>query len=195
MSKSKIVLKIASIAALTATLSACVSIAEVTGPYKAGTGTYTLDRSWNDVTQVTMQHKGIHLLTLDGPALNSLYLSEGIKAGQAIARPESRREKTTPVWRSDMGVLEQVEFVKDSVEAYGYERVEIISPRPVTVSGHRGVRFEMDARTVAGLQIKGIGQVVTKDGQAFVAVYMAPVEHFYPASNASAIAAMDSLAL
>lgn len=195
MSKLGLGLKVAVVAALTAAVSACVSIPEVTGPYKAGKVTYTLDRSWNDITSVTQQNKGIHLLTLDGPQLNSLYLSEGIKVGQHLARPNSRREKTTPSWRTDMGVLEQVEFVRDSVEAYGYARVEATAPRPVTISGQRGVRFEMTALTSSGLQIKGFGQLVAKDDLAYVAIYLAPNEHFYPVSNASALAAMDSLSL
>ncbi|MEG1452603.1 hypothetical protein [Brevundimonas sp.] len=195
MSKLYKTLKIGAAVALMAAVSACVSITEVSGPLKVGQGTYTLDRSWNDVTSVTSQQKGIRLLTLDGPTLNSLYLSEGLKEGQFLARPNSRREKTTPSWRTDMGVLEQVEFVRDSVEAYGFTRVESASPRPVTVSEQRGVRFDLTATTAAGLQIKGFGQLVAKDGAAYVAIYLAPAEHFYPASQASALAAMDSLSL
>ena len=195
MSKLNKSLKMGAALTLIAAVSACVSITEVSGPLKIGQGTYTLDRSWNDVTSVTMQQKGIRLLTLDGPTLNSLYLSEGLKEGQYLARPNSRREKTTPAWRADMGVLEQVEFVRDSVEAYGYTRVESVAPRPVTVSGQRGVRFDLTATTAAGLQIKGFGQLVAKDGLAYVAIYLAPGEHFYPQSQASAQSAMDSLSL
>ncbi len=195
MSKLNKSLKMGAALTLIAAVSACVSITEVSGPLKIGQGTYTLDRSWNDVTSVTMQQKGIRLLTLDGPTLNSLYLSEGLKEGQHLARPNSRREKTTPAWRADMGVLEQVEFVRDSVEAYGYTRVESAAPRPVTVSGQRGVRFDLTATTAAGLQIKGFGQLVAKDGLAYVAIYLAPGEHFYPQSQASAQSAMDSLSL
>lgn len=195
MSKRVNALKLGAMAVAVASLSACVSISEVSGPYKAGNSTYTLDRSWNDITPVRNPVKGMHLLTLDGPVLNSLYLSEGLKEGQHLARPNSRREKTTPAWRTDMGVLEQVEFVKDSVEAYGYNEVVTASPRPVNVSGQRGVRFDIGAVTTAGLKIKGFGQLVSKDGLAYVAIYLAPEEHFYPVSQASAAAAMDSLSL
>lgn len=187
-------LKFVAITALSASMAACVSIAEVSGPYKAGNSTYTLDRSWNDVTPVTANPKGVRLLTLDGPVLNSLYLSGGLKEGQHLARPNSRREKTTPAWRADMGIIEQVEFVRDSVDAYGYQRVETASPRRVNVSGQRGVRFDIAAATVSGLRIKGFGQVVVKDDLAYVAIYLSPEEHFYPESQASAAAAMDSLA-
>lgn len=195
MSKFTKGMKLVAIAALTASMAACVSITEVSGTYKAGDSTYTLNRSWNDITSVSAPPKGVRLLTLDGPTLNSLFLSEGLKGGQHLARPNSRREKTTPAWRTDMGLIEQVEFVRDSVEAYGYERVETAAPRPVSVSGQRGVRFDIVAATTGGLKIKGVGQVVTKGDLAYVAIYLAPEEHFYPASQASAIAAMDSLAL
>lgn len=194
MSKFAKGIKLCAIVALTVSVTACVSITEVSGPYKAGNSTYTLDRSWNDMTSVAAPPKGVRLLSLDGPVLNSLYLSDGLKEGQHLARPNSRREKTTPSWRADMGVIEQVEFVRDSVEAYGYQRVETASPRPVTVSNQRGVRFDLTAATIDGLKIKGFGQVVSKDGLAYVAVYLSPEEHFYPESQASATAAMDSLA-
>ncbi|WP_297802476.1 hypothetical protein [uncultured Brevundimonas sp.] len=193
MSKLIASVKTAAMVAVVASATACVSISEVSGPYKAGGGTYTLDRSWNDITPVTGHLKEVRLLTLDGPGLNSLYLSSGLKEGQHLARPNSRREKTTPAWRADMGILEQVEFVKESVEAYGYNDVTTSSPRPVNASGHRGVRFDLAAVTTAGLRIKGYGQLVTKDGQAYVAIYLAPEEHFYADSQANALSAMDSL--
>ena len=174
-------------------LSACVSITEVSGPYKTGQATWTLDRSWNDVTKVTLQTKGIHLLTLDGPVLNSLYLSRGLKEGDYLVRPERRREKTTPAWRAEMGVLEQVEFVSESVEALGYTRVVSSQPRPVQVAGQRGVRFDLVASTDAGLDIKGYGQVVSKDGLAYVAIYLSPTERYFEQTKASALSAMDSL--
>lgn len=180
-------------AAIALSLSACVSITEVRGPYKTGQATWNLDRSWNDVTQVTFQTKGIHLLTLDGPLLNSLYLSQGLKAGDYLVRPERRREKTTPAWRADLGLLEQVEFVTESVEALGYTRVESAQPRPVQVSGKRGLRFDLVASTDAGLEIKGYGQVVSQDGLGYVAIYLAPSESYFNQSQASALAAMDSL--
>lgn len=195
MSKLSKSLKIGVTVAAMATLSACVSITEVSGPYKAGKVVYNLDTSWNDMTGVSMQPKGVHLLTLDGVTLNRLYLSEGLAEGQHLARPNSNREKNTPSWRKDMGITEQMEFVSDSVEAYGYGRVEATSPRPVTVSGQRGVRFELSAKTEAGLDIKGIAQVVSKDDLAYVAIFIAPGEHFYPANQASAVAAMDGLVL
>ena len=195
MSKTTKGLKLVAMAALTASMAACVSITEVSGPYKVGNSTYTLDRSWNDMTSVTTPQKGVRLLSLDGPKLNGLYLSQGLKEGEFLARPNSRRERNTPSWRADMGLSEQIEFVRDSVEAYGYERVQTTSPRPVTLSGQRGIRFDVDGVTTEGLKIKGYGQIVTKDSLAYVAIYLAPEEHFYPESRANALAAMDSLAL
>lgn len=173
--------------------SACVSITEAKGPYKAGQATYQLDRSWNDVTKATFQTKGVHLLTLDGPVLNSLYLSQGLKEGEFLLRPERRRELTTPMWRADMNLLEQVEFVTSSVEALGYDRVSAAKSRPVQVAGQRGVRFDLTAAHDTGLVIKGYGQVVVRDNLAYVAIYLAPDEHYFAESEASVTAAMDSL--
>lgn len=186
-------LRIVVIAAMVSALGACVSIPEVSGSLKAGDGTYRLDRSWNDISQVTLQNKGVRLLTLDGPVLNSLYLSAGLKPGHHLVKPQSRREKTTASWRSDTGTLEQIEFVRDSIEGLAYERVETANPRPVSLAGQRGVRFDVTARTAQGLDIKGFGQVVTRGEQAYVALYLAPAEHFFDRSQASALRTMDSL--
>lgn len=177
-------------------LTACspISLAPA-GPYRVGgVPTITLDRPWNDVSGLWIaKPKKMRLLSLDGLLLNRLYLSEGLVDGDYMVRP-ARREATTPVYAGDMSITEQVEFVADSVTALDYERVETSAVRPVDISGQRAVRFELTGRTKEGLDIRGLGQVLRRDDKLYVAIYLAPAEHYYQASLASAEAAMTSIA-
>lgn len=184
------------IAALAAglALSACTTVTLApAGSYAVGKGsTVTLTRDWSDFTPISGLKK-VRMLSIDGPLLNRLYLSEGLVTGDYIVQPTNRREVTTPVYNSAMSVTEQVEFVAGSVTALSYERVATSGVRPVQVNGQRGVRFDIEAATKEGLIIKGRGQAVKSGDTLYVAVYLAPAEHYFAQSLASAEAAMDSV--
>ena len=92
-----------------------------------------------------------------------------------------------------MSITEQVEFVAQSLGSFGYERVETANLRPVEISGTRGARFDIAAMTGEGLNVSGIGQVVKNGEEFFVAVYIAPTEHYFEESRVSAEHAMSSL--
>lgn len=188
----------AALVAAALVMTACAPIAMApAGPYKVGKGaSTTLDRNWNDISQLMLgQPKTVRLLSVDGPLLNRLYLSDGLGEGDAFVRPVRSREATTPVYRADMGFSEQVEFIADSVTALGYEHVASSAVRPIAVSDTRGVRFEISAETKEGLEIKGFGQAVAKNGRLYVAVYLAPAEHYFDATRGNAEAAMNGLVL
>ena len=185
---------VSAVAIAAAALVACspISLAP-TGIYKVGgSPSVTLDRPWNDVSALWVgRPRKMRLLSLDGLLLNRLYLSEGLVQDDDMVRP-ARREATTPIYSQDMSVTEQVEFVANSVTALNYERVETSAVRPVEVNGQRAVRFEINARTKEGLDIKGLGQVLKQADKLYVAIYLAPAEHYYQASLSSAEAAMSS---
>lgn len=184
-------------AALGASLAACAPIILApAGAYAVGKGpSVTLDRPWNDVSAIWVNRpKKVRLLSLDGPILNRLYLSEGLVAGDYLVKPAGR-EATTPVYADNMSVTEQVEFVADSVTALDYERVATGRVRPVEVAGTRAVRFDITATTKQGLEVKGVGQVLKIDGKLYVAIYLAPAEHYFEASLASAERAMATVTL
>lgn len=180
-----------------ASLAACspISLAPA-GVYSVGGApSVTLDRPWNDVSALWIgKPRKMRLLSLDGLLLNRLYLSEGLVDGDFIVRP-ARREATTPIYSADMSITEQVEFIANSVTALDYERVETSAVRPLEVAGERAVRFEITAQTKEGLNIRGLGQVLKRDEKLFVAIYLAPAEHYYEASRGAAEAAMSSLSL
>lgn len=175
-------------------LSACETVTLApAGAYAVGKGSnVTLTRAWSDFTPVSGLKK-VRMLSIDGPLLNRLYLSEGLVTGDYVVQPANRREATTPLYDASMSVTEQVEFVANSVTALSYERVATSGVRSVEINGRRGVRFDIDAATEAGLIIKGVGQAVKADERLYVAIYLAPGEHYFAESLASAEATMDSV--
>ena len=120
-------------------------------------------------------------MTLDGPALNRLYMSD-IKVGESIVRAQSK-EKPTPVLGADLSFNEQVEFVVDSIAALGYFRVESHGLRPQKFGATEGLRFEIDAQTQEGLNIDGTALAAMSNGQFHLVLFLAPEEHYFGASS------------
>lgn len=187
------------IAALAATLalSACVSIKNAPpGPYAAGKGyTVTLGRQWSDITAIMLyQAKGVHLLSIDGPLLNRLYITDGIAPGGFMLKPEAK-EQPTPTFRAGMAPNELVEFVADSVTALGYQRVETVNPRPARFGDGVAIRFDLTAKTKEGLDMSGTALVAERGGKAYVILYVAPTEHYYAENLAEVEKVMGSVAV
>jgi hypothetical protein len=165
-------------------LSACASVTSApAGPMKLGAGQVTLGREWSDISQIMpARSKKVRLLSIEGPLLNRLYVTEGLVAGDYMIKPMAK-ERPTPTVRADMSVSEQMEFVSDSVSAMDYLRVQTSHPRPVKFGQAPGVRFDIEASTREGLEIKGLGAVAKDAGGALhVIIYLAPAEHYYDAS-------------
>ncbi|GAA0644906.1 hypothetical protein [Brevundimonas lenta] len=178
------------IAAAAIVLSACTPMVALApaGAYAVGDARVTLARDWSDVS--TDKGGKVRLLTIDGPLLNRLYLSGGLVDGERLFTSKSA---TSPIYSATMSVREQVEFVVDSLAATGLERVTTPALRPVVINGERGVRFDVEGFDADGLMIRGRGQAVKANGRLYVAVYLAPAEHYYQADLASAEATMDSV--
>ncbi len=173
-------------AALALSLTACAATARpVVGSLTSSQTTITLNDTWSDISEFTQGvTPGSKVLTLDGPALNRLYVSD-IKVGQPMVRSSSK-EKPTPVLRADLSFNEQVEFVADSVAALGYFRVETRDLRPQKFGSLDGLRFEVDAQTQEGLNIDGaVLAAMSKDGVLHLVMFLAPEEHYFSASSQS----------
>lgn len=177
------------------TLTACGPsiVLAPAGPYLLGEASATLGRDWTDFSPAIPGTPKVRMLTIDGPLLNRLYLTEGLVQGDVLVAPQARREATTPTYDPAMTVTEQVEFITDSVTAMGYERVTSSDPRPVQVSGARGVRFDVEGVSTDGLNYRGRAQAVKSGDTLYVAIYLAPTEHYFQATLASAEATMDSI--
>jgi len=171
------------LAASAALLSACASVTSVpAGPYAMGAGRQVvLGREWSDISNImTARPKKVRLLSIDGPLLNRLYITQGLKPGEFMVKP-ARREKTTPLVTANMSGTERIEFVTDSVAALDYQRVEAERPRPAKFGSADAVRFDLKAQTSEGLDVSGTALVADVGGLLYVVLYLAPTEHYYEA--------------
>lgn len=165
-------------------LAGCATVtAAPAGRFQAGNGQeMTLGRMWSDISPIMFNRgKKVRVLSIDGPLLNALYVGSGLVPGDNIVRSYVK-ERPTPLVRAGMSASERLEFVSDSVAAMGYQRVELTHPRAATLGGAPGVRFDLDAATSEGLEIKGTGVVAEVSGKLYLIVYLAPAEHYFQAS-------------
>jgi hypothetical protein len=187
-------LRLAGALAAALLISACASIsAAPAGPYKVGDAmSVTLGRQWNDASRAQVgAPRRVRLLTIDGPLLNRLYFTTGLRPGDFLVKPE-RRETPTPTYRTNMAPTELVEFVADSVAALKYQRVETSALRPTRVGDTDGLRFDITAQTEEGLDMSGSAAVAERGGQLYVILYLAPTEHYYAAGKGEVESIMGS---
>jgi hypothetical protein len=184
----------AGVLAVAALLAGCAGITSLPpGPTRVGGTEITLGRQWSDVSILMPGRSNkVRLLSIDGPLLNRLYVTDGLVPGDYLVKP-AHKEQPTPVIRADMTVSERIEFVTDSVVAMDYLRVEASRPRPATLEGQPAVRFDISATSRDGLDVKGSALASEVKGKTYVVIYLAPAEHYYEATLTEAEAIMASI--
>lgn len=164
-----------------AALAGCASVKLIeAGEYRAASAfAVTVNRPWSDISAMMMPRpEGVQLLTIDGVALNQLYLAV-IKPGGSFVRPADQ-DTPRPLYRTDMGDTELVEFVIDSL-AVTYQEPQSTGLRPQALAGTPGVRFDINTRTEAGLNISGTALVARVGEDLHMLMFLAPSEHYYGA--------------
>ncbi|MDQ0466829.1 hypothetical protein QO010_004625 [Caulobacter ginsengisoli] len=187
---------IAGAALLAMAVSACTTIPSVpAGPFAVGGNQVTLDRQWSDVTIFSPGgRKSLKQLSIDGPLLDNLYVSNGLAPGAYLLKP-AKKETPTPTVRAGMTPTEQVEFVTDNLSVLGYQRIEVASLKPgKTANGQQAIRATITAKTKAGLDISVLAQMLQVKDRLYLVMYVAPTEHYYGASLKNAESVMDSMA-
>jgi hypothetical protein len=166
--------------ALSITLAGCGGATAVTGPFKVGSA-YSVDltKTWSNAPLFNL-NKEVKYLTIDGPLLNNFYLTEGLVVGRSMVR-SPLKSRPMPIVKRDMSETELAEFVVDTVAAFGYEGASSENLRPTKFGNADAVRFDITAKTDAGLSIMGTSQVALVGGKVHVMLFLAPGEHFYPA--------------
>ena len=122
-----------------ALLAGCATVTLApAGVYKTERAfTVALQRPWSDMTaMLTPRPAGVHLLTMDGPALNQLYLASIAPGGPLFRHAD--RDTPTVTYRADMSDTELVEFVIDSL-ALAYQDPQSTALRPQTLAGAPGL--------------------------------------------------------
>lgn len=179
-----------------AALGGCAAGVTAAGPgaYAVGEAyTVTLGREWSDISGIAPERPGnLRLLSIDGPLLNRLYMAHDVQPGSGLVRPSSR-DRVVPVYRADMTSRELVEFVTQSVEAWGYLNVETEALLPADFAGRPGVAFNFAAQTEEGLNMSGRAAAAARDNALQVMVYLAPTEHYYARHQAEVDAIFASV--
>lgn len=185
-------LRTAAAMAAVISLSACAAMEAVpAGPYVSGRNQITVGRTWTDMRRPLDVSRRVRVLSIDGPRLNRLFVIDGLAPGEFIVRPASRK-RPTPTWTAGLTPTEQVEFLADSLAAMQHHRVETDNLRPVKVGERSGLRFDISAQTVDGLNISGIAQLVEAGGRLYILLYLAPTEHYFDATRAEVESIMAS---
>ncbi len=191
----KTALRLCATAAMMAALAGCTTITLAPAGPLAVSGGYsvTLGRNWSDAS-ILWAGRPSHarMLTIDGPALNQLYITDGLAPGEALVRAV-RAETRTPTYRANMSPTELVEFVSDSVSLFGYQRVTTRNLRPGQFAGGEAIRFDIAAQTRPGLDINGTALIAEHGGKLYLILYLAPAEHYYGASLAEVEQIMGSV--
>lgn len=167
-------------------VTACAVIPEApVGAYSVGKSyQVTLVQPWNDISNIMIARPAkVRLLSLDGPLLNRLYLTDGLVPGDFMVKPAAK-ERPTPVYRQAMSASERVEFVSDSVAALDYRNVQTTALRPGKFGTQNALRFDLTAQTSEGLNMSGTALISEFDGKAYVMIFLAPSEHYYAAQLA-----------
>jgi hypothetical protein len=174
-------------------LASCATIVDApAGPYKVSSGyTVTLGREWSDMSKLAIGTPKVHMLTVDGPLLNRLYVIDGLAPGEYIVKA-TNKESATPTYRSGMAPTELVEFVRDSVSALSFQRVTTSGLKPVKFGDVDGIRMSISGETQDGLEYKGLAQFAEVKGKLYVVLYIAPAEHYYGATLSEAEGVMAS---
>lgn len=169
------------------------------GTLAAGSAQLTLSRDWSDISKL-YGHRApkVKILTLDGPGLNRLLVSEGLtEKDPLLVNPSRGDNKNAPAPRgkANMSFQEHIEFVSNSLSVIDLQQIATASPRPADIQGIRAVRFDITAKSPEGLDLKGVAQAVSKNGLNYYVVYIAPAEHYYDAALSDVQATMDSVSL
>ena len=163
-------------------LGACAHVHQASLQYRVDHAfSVRLERPWADASRNASPRlsKHVHLLTIHGAALESLYLAGGLKPGDPLWTPPHGDEY--PRYRADFSRSEIVEFVNASLAALGYVGVSPRNIRPAALAGQDGVRFDIDMRTVDGLDVSGAALAAQSGDRLDLILFLAPREHFYPA--------------
>jgi hypothetical protein len=176
------------IGALAIGAAACASTSTrsgVIGTFRVGTSyTLTMGEKWADISLLaTGATTGVRWLTIDGPNLNSLYATPGLREGQSMIRQiGSRKENPLPAYRPGMSQRELVEMVVDTLAFIGYADPEATNLRPQKFGEVDGVRFEVGMRSSRGLDMTATALIAESNQRAYLLLFFAPSEHYFAAT-------------
>ena len=134
--------------------------------------------NWAELPTAFTLARNAEVLTIDGPALNSLLLVGGLADGEVLMREKSK-EQPAPAYRSSMNSGELAEFIVDTLSYQGYVNVEAVAQRPGSLASLNGLRFDITGDTAKGLNISGKVLMAQEEDQLNAIIFLAPTEFYY----------------
>ncbi len=167
-------MRFASFLFVLAFLSGCTSFVLLEPGRVSVDDVYTFDVSqkWSKASQ---QHH--HILTLDGPALQTVHITTGVKDKQTLLYDLS--EEPQPPYDKKMSLLEMQDFIRDSFIAIGAERFEITSFTPKDFAAWPGFSVSFSYLTTNGLEVRGMMVGAQHNEKLYTVTYRAPALHYY----------------
>lgn len=161
------------------TLGACVHAQQAALRYQVDHSfSVSLERPWADVSRLTPRLSNhVHLLTIHGEALESLFLVGGLKPGDPLWAPPHGEDY--PRYRADFSRTEIPEFINASLTARGYLSVTPRNIRPAALAGQDGVRFDIEMQTADGLDVSGVALAAQSGDRLNLILFVAPREHYF----------------
>lgn len=159
-------------------LNGCISFALVEpGKIDVG-GNYTVSTS---TTWSKYEVQQIKVLTVDGPGLQSVNISDGISEGEYLFGGNGTDGQ--PPYKENLALPEIQDFLLDSLIAVGSEKVTFTEVRPDQFGDWPGLRMEFSFYSKGGLEKRGIMVAAQNSGKLYSITYLAPALHFYDKSK------------
>ena len=181
------------VAALVLLLAACASGGPLVtpGPQRVGSR-LSIDAG---MEWTRMQGMREQLWTIDGPQLNSLHLIPIVREREFIflGERQTKRRPDGAFYHRGMRPDELRDLIADGMRAAGAVNVVVTNLRPADFGGREGLRFEMAMDNEAGLKYRAMAAAFEHDKGLALALFYAPVEHYYPRDEAKVSAMLDSL--
>jgi hypothetical protein len=164
-------------------LAACASLRDpAPGQFRiGGRFSVTLHRTWSDFTPDNA--RGYRLISINGPALDRLYLVAGLRADWDL----SHRPLAFSGDRADLGGR-----IAALVVTLGYEAPVIMEMRAALFAGAEGARVAFTTTAGAGLAFAGVAFAAERDGLLDLGLFIAAREHYFAAVLRDAEATMVS---
>ena len=171
--------RIATIAVLLITLTACAQYSLVEARTQKIGGAYTVDAqiAWNKHAEGKVE-----IWTADGPGLEALRFIKGLNDGDALfTRPVgTAKEIKFPAYRVGMTASEVMEFVVDSLGRAGAAEVEARGLQPARFGAVPGFRFELTFATAQGLEMSGLAAGAVIEDALHLILYTGARVHYFP---------------
>ena len=125
--------------------------------------------------------KNVEVWTLDGDELNKVTFYGSIEVGNPLLKEANKKERPLPRVTPNMLITDIPALLESTYRVqFSVSQMSIDSQEPVTVGGHKGVRFTYSfVRNDEDVQRKGEAVGAFVGNRLYLIAYEAPAIHFF----------------